>query len=115
MEDTASGTKYPVFLFKLSANQSITLYRWMVEPNKVGQFFDGSSVFGGFLYQGFSSDYLWSGTANNSYSTYTTNRKKTQTAVERLLPQILPVTMLGTSGGQPKYDVMFDWIPGKAL
>jgi hypothetical protein len=115
MEDTASGTKYPVFLFKLSANQSITLYRWMVEPNKVGQFFDGSSVFGGFLYQGFSSDYLWSGTANNSYSTYTTNRKKTQTAVERLLPQILPVTMLGTSGGQPKYDIRFDWIPGKAL
>jgi hypothetical protein len=115
MESSASGTKRPVFLFKLSANQSVTLSRWMVEPNKVGQFFDGDTVFGGFLYQGFSSDYLWSDTDQASYSLYTTNRKKTQDAIERLLPQILPVTMLGTEGGQPKYQVMFDWIPGKTL
>jgi len=87
----------------------------MVEPNKVGQFFDGDTVFGGFLYQGFSSDYLWSDTDQASYSIYTTNRKRTQDAIERLLPQILPVTMLGTVGGQPKYQVMFDWIPGKSL
>jgi hypothetical protein len=115
MASSASGTKRPVFVFKLSANQSVTLSRWMVEPNKVGQFFDGDTVFGGFLYQGFSSDYLWSDTDQASYSLYTTNRKKTQDAIERLLPQILPVTMLGTESGQPKYQVMFDWIPGKAL
>ena len=87
----------------------------MVEPNKVGQFFDGSTVFGGFLYQGFSSDYKWSGTEQSSYSIYTTNRQKTQSAIERLLPQILPVTMLGTVSGQPKYQLRFDWIPGKVL
>jgi hypothetical protein len=115
MEPSISANKYPVFLFKLSANQSVTLSRWMVEPNKVGQFFDGDTVFGGFLYQGFSSDYLWSGTDQASYSTYTTNRKRTQNAIDRLLPQILPVTMLGTVGGQPKYEVLFDWIPGKPL
>lgn len=110
-----TGTKYPVLVFKLSANQSITISNWMVEPNKAGSFFDGNSIFGGFLYQGFSSDYLWSGTQYSSYSTYTTNRKRTQQALEDLLPKILPVTMLGTSGGQPKYLVYFDWIPGKTL
>jgi hypothetical protein len=115
MTSVASGSNRPVFLFKLSANQSVTLSRWMVEPNKVGQFFDGDTVFGGFLYQGFSSDYKWSGTEQASYSIYTTNRQKTQSAIERLLPQILPVTMLGTVSGQPKYQLMFDWIPGKAL
>jgi hypothetical protein len=115
IKESTAGTNYPVFLFKLSANQSVTLSRWMVEPNKVGQFFDGDTVFGGYIYQGFSSDYLWSDTDQASYSTYTTNRKKTQDAIERLLPQILPVTMLGTVGGQPKYEVLFDWIPGKPL
>jgi hypothetical protein len=115
MTSVASGSNRPVFLFKLSANQSVTLSRWMVEPNKVGQFFDGDTVFGGFLYQGFSSDYKWSGTERASYSIYTTNRQKTQSAIERLLPQILPVTMLGTVSGQPKYQLRLDWIPGKAL
>jgi hypothetical protein len=32
-----------------------------------------------------------------------------------LLPKILPVTLMGTEGGQPKYNVLFDWIPGKTL
>lgn len=108
-----AGTRYAVLLFELSANQSVTLYRWMVEPNKSGAFFDGDSVVGGYLYQGYSSDYTWSGTQFGSYSQYTTNRKKAQNTIERLLPNILPVTLLGTTGGQPKYQVQFDWIPGR--
>jgi hypothetical protein len=110
---TTDGNYRPVLLLQLSANQSVTLYRWMVEPNRTGAFFDGSSVLGGFLYQNYVSDYTWSGTAYSSYSQYTMNRKKTQDALARLIPDILPVTLLGTVGGQPKYTVSFDWIPGR--
>lgn len=116
MADTSTtGIKYPVFVIGLAANQSITFKYWMVEPNKYGDFFDGDSVFGGFLYQGFAPDFKWSGTKYASYSIYTTNRKKTQVAVTQLLPQILPVTLMGTSGGYDKYATQFDWIPGKTL
>ncbi len=112
---STTGTYYPVFVMKLASGQSITFKNWMVEPNRTGGFFDGDSVFGGYLYQGFSSDYRWFGTAYASYSLYTTDRQRTQDAITRLLPQILPVTMLGTEGGQPKYQVQFDWIPGRTL
>jgi hypothetical protein len=112
---SSTGTQYPVFVFKLDANQSITFKRWMVEPNKYGSYFDGDSVFGGFLYQGFASDFKWSGTKYTSYSIYTTNRKKTQASITKLLPQILPVTLMGLSGSTEKYATQFDWIPGKTL
>jgi hypothetical protein len=111
----SSASLYPVLVLNLAANQSITLKRWMVEPNSYGDFFDGDSVFGGTLYQGFAPDYKWAGTQYASYSIYTANRKKTQDAIERLLPKILPVTLMGTEDGQPKYNVLFDWIPGKTL
>jgi hypothetical protein len=110
-----TGTYYPVFVMKLKAGQAITFKNWMVEPNRTGGFFDGDSVFGGYLYQGFSSDYRWFGTSYASYSIYTTDRKRTQNAITKLLPQILPVTMLGVESGQPKYQVQFDWIPGRTL
>lgn len=110
-----TGTYYPVFVMKLKAGQAVTFKNWMVEPNRTGGFFDGNSVFGGYLYQGFSSDYRWFGSAYASYSLYTSDRQRTQNAITRLLPQILPVTMLGTEGGQPKYQVQFDWIPGRTL
>lgn len=109
------GTRYPVLLFNLSASESVTIRRWMVEPNKVGSFFDGDTVFGGYLYQNFTRDYRWDGTQYASYSTYTTNRKKTQDAIERLLPKILPVTMLKETESGPVYEVYFNWVPGKEL
>ena len=85
----------------------------MVEPYRYGGFFYGNSYAGGFLYNNTYKDIIWSGTESQSYSVYTTNRVKTYDAVERLLPQLLPVTLLG--GVTPKYDVLFDWIPGKSL
>jgi hypothetical protein len=116
MEDLVSaGTRYPVLLFNLSANESVTISRWMVEPNKTGPFFDGDSVFGGYLYQNFTKDYRWDGTPYDSFSTYTTNRKKVQDAIERLLPKILPVTMLKEDISGPKYRVFFNWVPGEEL
>lgn len=111
----STASLYPVLVLYIEANQSVTIKKWMVEPNSYGDFFDGDSVFGGYLYQGFSSDFKWTGTAYASYSIYTANRRKTQDSIERLLPKILPVTLLGTDSGQPKYEVLFDWIPGKAL
>lgn len=108
----AKATRYPVFVIKLQAGQKVNLNYWMVEPNNFGSFFDGDSVFGGYLYQNQSSDYVWSGTVRNSYSTYTANRVPTQDAIDRLMPKILPVTLLG--GVTPKYTVTYNAIPGVA-
>lgn len=113
METVASkATRYPVFVIRLLAGQTVNLNYWMVEPNNFGTFFDGDSVFGGYLYQNQSSDYTWSGTARNSYSNYTANRVKTQNAITRLMPKILPVTLLG--GVTPKYTVTYNAVPGVA-
>jgi hypothetical protein len=110
---TVNGEYYPVFVLKLLAGETVTINQWMVEPNNYGSFFDGDTIFGGYLYQNLSTDYLWENPSapRTGYSTYTANRKKTQDAITRLMPKILPVTLLG--GVSPKYTVSFDWVPGK--
>lgn len=112
MPDTVSSSaSYPVMLFGLGAGASMAVTEWMVEPRTFSPFFNGSSDFGGFVYQSTFSDHQWSGSQYASYSTYTTNRKKTQDAIDRVLPKLLPVTMLiNTSIG---YQIYYDWIPGK--
>lgn len=109
----STGIRYPVFIVSLLAGQSITVNRWMVEPNNYGTFFDGDTVFGGYLYQNQSADHLWSDSSQprNSYSTYTANRKPTQDTITRVLPKIIPVTLLG--GITPKYAIDYNWVPGK--
>lgn len=87
------------------------LKEWMVEPRTYGIYFNGASDFGGFIYQNTFSDHQWSGSTYASYSTYTTNRKKTIDAIERVLPKLLPVTMLIDTSID--YDIVYDWIPGK--
>lgn len=112
MPDTVSSSaSYPVMLFRLAPGASMSITRWMVEPRTYGRFFNGSSDFGGFIYQNTFSDHQWDGSEYASYSTYTTNRKKTQDAIDRVLPKLLPVTMLiDTNIG---YQIYYDWIPGK--
>jgi hypothetical protein len=109
-----TGIRYPVFIIELAAGESVVLNKWMVEPHKYGSFFDGDSVFGGYLYQNQSTDYLWENSSQprNCYSTYTANRQPTQDAIMRVLPKIIPVTLLG--GPPAKYTIEFDWVPGKA-
>ena len=104
-------TKYPVLLFYIPANTTVTITRWMLEPYSFGAYFDGSSDFGGFLYQSNFNDYAWSGTINTSYSTFMVQRKKTQEAIKKVCSSIIPVniTFDPSSSGQLK----FDWIPGK--
>lgn len=104
-------SRYPVMLFSLAAGQSTTVSQWMVEPGKYGEFFNGSSDFGGFVYQNNFSDHAWAGSAYASYSTYSTNKKKVNNTITRLLPQMLPVTMLLDTSID--YALVFDWIPGK--
>ena len=102
---------YPVLIFGLAAGTSTTITKWMVEPNSYGPFFNGDSDFGGFVYQNNFADHQWSGSQYASYSTYSTNRKKTQDTIADLLPKLLPVTMLL----DPSIDktINYDWIPGK--
>jgi hypothetical protein len=108
-EDALS--KYPVMIFEINANATMNINKWMVEPRTYGTFFNGDSDFGGFLYQNNFADYQWSGIRYASYSTYTTNRQKVNNAIVRLLPKLLPITMLIDTS--ITYTILYDWIPNK--
>ena len=108
---TSTVSRYPVMIFSLQPGESTVVSEWLVEPGTYGPFFNGSSDFGGFVYQDNFSDHAWAGSAYASYSLYSTNKKKTNNAITRLLPQMLPVTMLLDTSID--YDLVFDWIPGK--
>lgn len=110
-EQTSASALYPVMLFNLASGASMDITEWMVEPNKYGNFFNGDSDFGGFIYQNTFSDHQWAGSEYASYSTYTTNRKVIHEAVARLLPKLLPVTMLIDT--TLDYTIIYDWIPNK--
>jgi hypothetical protein len=110
MPDSASAMAYPVLIYGLDADESVLVNEWMVEPKTYGTFFNGDSDFGGFIYQDNFSDCQWDGAQYASYSTYSTNKGKTQLAIEKLIPQLLPVTMLLDTNID--YEIIYDWIPG---
>lgn len=111
MPDSSSTMAYPVMQFGLSASATTQISEWMVEPVAYGNFFNGDSDFGGFIYQNNFADHMWSGSEYASYSTYSTNRTKTIETINRLVPKILPVTLL--IDPNIDYVVEYDWIPGK--
>lgn len=111
MPSSASNMAYPVMQFGLGASATTEISEWMVEPVAYGNFFNGDSDFGGFIYQNNFADHQWSGSEYASYSTYSTNRKKTMEAISRLIPKILPVTVI--IDPNINYALEFDWIPGK--
>jgi len=111
---TSGGNMYPVMLIDMPANSSITLMRWMLEPNRYGAYFDGSSDFGGFLYGQNFNDYAWSGGSsgvNNSYSTFVVQRAKTEAAIKKVCSYIIPATI--SFNPESSTNLRFDWIPGK--
>lgn len=110
-EATSASVAYPAAVFGINAGATMFVSGWMVEPRVYGIFFNGASDFGGFMYQNTFSDHQWSGSTYSSYSTYTTNRKKTIDAIERVLPKLLPVTMLIDTSID--YSIVYDWIPNK--
>jgi len=110
----STGTsKYFVLVMDIPANATVTIKQWMVEPHSFGAYFDGSSDFGGFLYQSNFNDYAWSGAPNinDSYSTFTVQRKKIETAIKKVCASIMPVN-LDFDPEDPAY-LRFDWVPGK--
>lgn len=108
----SASAAYPVMIFGISASATMTITEWMVEPYKYGMFFNGDSDFGGFLYQNTFADHQWNGSQYASYSTYTTNRKKVNESIVRLLEKLLPVTML-IDGSIDTIPILYDWIPNK--
>jgi hypothetical protein len=106
----------------------------LLEENNIGPFFYGGTTRGGWVHgdiggsTGSVSDYRWydpvippaSPLANNSFSVYSSNYQKTKSVVDRLLPTLLPVTELVTSGtvysNQPflvtKWTVTYNYVPG---
>lgn len=111
---TAGASMSPVLLIDMPANSSITLMRWMLEPNRYGSYFDGSSDFGGFLYGQNFNDYAWSGGSsgvNNSYSTFVVQRAKTEAAIKKVCSYIMPATI--SFNPESSTNLRFDWIPGK--
>lgn len=106
-------TKYFVLVLDMPANSTVTLKEWMVEPNSFGAYFDGSSDFGGFLYQQNFNDYAWSNapSINDSYSTFTVQRKKLETAIKKVCASIMPVNL--DFDPEDPAQLRFDWIPGK--
>lgn len=108
---TTTATRYPVLYFSIPTGSSVTIDEWMLEPNNYGEYFDGSSDFGGFLYQQNFNDHVWSGTVNGSYSTFTVQSKRTQEAIKKICPSIMPVTI--TFDPESTTNLRFDWIPGK--
>lgn len=108
---TAGSAVYPVLLLDLPANSSITITNWMMEPNRYGAYFDGSSTYGGFLYGQNFNDYQWSGAVNGSYSTFVVQRAKTEVAIKKVCDYIMPLN-IGFDPDDPD-NLRLDWIPGK--
>lgn len=107
----------------------------LLEENNIGDFFNGGTQRGGWMkYEtGSISDFRWfdpnnptagqSALANNAYSVYSTNYQKTKAVVTKMLPYLLPVTELVTSGtvysNQPvivnKWTVYYNYLSGYDL
>jgi hypothetical protein len=93
----------------------------LLEKNRIGDYFDGNTRRGGWITNGSTSiaDFRWLGETNNSYSVYSENFQKTASVVTRLLPTLLPVTKLATSGvvysnkpiSTTVYTIVYNYIP----
>jgi hypothetical protein len=94
-----------------AANISKGFQRLLLEKNLGGSYFDGDSAEGGWVIDYATgerlSDYRWhnvddpssdiEGEAQQSYSVYNSNYKKTRSLADRYLAQILPVTQVSYS------------------
>ena len=112
-------------------NDDISIFDYLLlEENNVGKYFDGDSIWGGWVVDesGQVSDYQWYdptnpavvGTPDESFSAYNENFQKTKYVVNRLLPTLLPVNQMVTSGtvysnrtiAVDKYTIVWNYLPG---
>lgn len=106
----------PALTFTAKPGDSIVISDWLVEPNGLGQYFDGDTTTGGFIRQTNQvsavgiSDYRWGpggGSPNQDFSYYTLDYGRVVPTVERILyNNLIPITMLGS------YTVTWDVLPG---
>lgn len=147
---TIGGTKYWKFVIPSSVANNTGVYLGITYQNALisdpatafkkmllerfinGQYFDGDTVFGGWLISGSNvSDYRWSDSTrpdanqatlrNNSFSVYSANYQKTKAVAGRLLMDILPINQLSSSATQysnqktitsPLWSIRFNYVPG---
>jgi hypothetical protein len=119
--DTGVEQLYPVIVVDLSNSGSATLDQWIFQPFYDGDYFDGTTLEGHSYISGgaVTSDYYWSGTANDSASIYTPVRHRNRATLRKALLHNLPVTMskeltsanyhTDTNHG---HQVVFDAVPG---
>lgn len=92
-------TAYPYLVFVIPPGGSVTVAKWMVEPNSIGEYFDGNSREGGLIPQttGYgtgTSDYRWAGTTNQSFSYYMLDYQKIYSIAQNIVRNYLvPVTI----------------------
>lgn len=86
----------------------------ILEPGAAGDYFDGSSIAGGFLPGSTGvQDYRWLGSDNGSESAYTMNYGVVQGVVEAILPYICPAGMkVGTDMVKQYHVTDFNVYPG---
>lgn len=89
-------------------NGSYVGENYLAERNFLGDYFDGSTVRGGWLVGTPSiSDYRWSGSANNSVSIYSEDYQRSTKAIQTLISETLPITEAA------KYSILsYNAIPG---
>lgn len=71
-------------------------FRYLLEKNGTGPYFDGSTTRGGWIFSGGTSisDFRWEGTVHNSRSLYSEDFRRTQVVVDDLYEDVLPVHQL---------------------
>ena len=86
-------------IFVLPPGGTLNLNHWLVEPNSVGDYFDGNTREGGLIpgssgYGTGSSDYRWAGTAHQSFSYYMLDYKRMYEIADDIIKNYLvPVTI----------------------
>lgn len=116
-DNNAEQEVVPVLVFSANPGAEIVISNWLFEPNTLGKYFDGDTIFGGFIQQANQvnavglSDYRWGpngGDNNENFSYFTLDYGRVTSAIERVLEEhLVPVTMVGT------YTVQYNVIPGE--
>jgi len=101
--DTLSTTSYTIAFVELLvdlesvASTGYVLRDILIERNRLGNYFDGSTRRGGWLIDaGSISDYRWVGGPGNAYnaiSLYTEEYQRTRALIKNIFSQALPVTV----------------------
>jgi len=115
--DNVEQAVVPALVFFANPGDTIIISKWLVEPNSVGGYFDGNSIYGGFIQQANeplivgTADYRWGsdgGSNNEDFSYYTLDYARITNVVERVVENdLIPVNMIG------QYTIEWNTIPGE--